>query len=338
MKCKTLLQVIFSITFGIFFIYLFVNNTNWQAIFETVKHTKLHYIFFAIGSVLICFFFRLLRWFYMLRQYNKGINITTCFSPYFFSFALNNILPLRLGDVARAMLFTQHLGISPHAVVSSLVLERMLDLLSLIIILFVSLHALGISPSSHLVVFYVYNISTIVLALITFFIFFPSVIKKIILQVHNVSDRQNLPALKKISQFITLSTEKFYLHINLKSFLFLFFLSFSAWSFEALMYFFVSMSLDIQVSSIQNFLVMTLSTFSALLPSTPGYVGTFHYFCKVALGFVGVPNVQAIAASLLIHAGLIIPVTIIGFSAFFIHFGKNWNQKIRESFEKRVNE
>ena len=58
--------------------------------------------------------------------------------------------------------------------------------------------------------------------------------------------------------------------------------------------------------------VLVLTTISIVIPSTPGYVGTYHYLCQVALLMFGVPAGQALSFAIVAHALSVLPVTLIG--------------------------
>ena len=49
-----------------------------------------------------------------------------------------------------------------------------------------------------------------------------------------------------------------------------------------------------------------------LVPSSPGYVGTYHYLCQVSLGLFGVPASPALTYALVMHGINFFPVLILG--------------------------
>jgi len=52
-----------------------------------------------------------------------------------------------------------------------------------------------------------------------------------------------------------------------------------------------------------------------LLPSSPGFVGPFHYFCMTALMFTGAPELAAASYAILVHLCFFLPITVWGVSA-----------------------
>jgi len=58
--------------------------------------------------------------------------------------------------------------------------------------------------------------------------------------------------------------------------------------------------------------VLVLTTISVVIPSTPGYVGTYHYLCQMALLMFGVPAAEALSFAIVAHGLSVLPVTLIG--------------------------
>ena len=72
---------------------------------------------------------RIIRWSIMLRFARGNTNFLNCIAPVMGSIAINNILPLRLGDIVRIFFFPKSMGISKTLSTSTLLIERLLDLL-----------------------------------------------------------------------------------------------------------------------------------------------------------------------------------------------------------------
>ena len=48
------------------------------------------------------------------------------------------------------------------------------------------------------------------------------------------------------------------------------------------------------------------------IPASPGYIGTFHFFCIAALSLYGIGKNVALPFSVVLHASQYIPITLIG--------------------------
>ncbi|MEK6398671.1 MAG: lysylphosphatidylglycerol synthase transmembrane domain-containing protein, partial [Terriglobus sp.] len=70
------------------------------------------------------------RWYLMLRRYQA--RFTACFRVLLTSLAANNILPFRIGDFLRIFAYAPDVNASSSAVLSTVVLERLLDTVMLL--------------------------------------------------------------------------------------------------------------------------------------------------------------------------------------------------------------
>jgi uncharacterized membrane protein YbhN (UPF0104 family) len=59
-------------------------------------------------------------------------------------------------------------------------------------------------------------------------------------------------------------------------------------------------------------LALPVGTLATLIPSAPGYAGTFDFFTAQAMALLGNPIAAATAYALLVHALLWLPATLVG--------------------------
>jgi hypothetical protein len=59
-------------------------------------------------------------------------------------------------------------------------------------------------------------------------------------------------------------------------------------------------------------ITMCVTGFMLLLPSSPGFIGPFHYFASQALMIHGIPQATALAYATLVHLCFYIPITMWG--------------------------
>ncbi|MEJ5359711.1 MAG: lysylphosphatidylglycerol synthase transmembrane domain-containing protein [Desulfobacterales bacterium] len=60
--------------------------------------------------------------------------------------------------------------------------------------------------------------------------------------------------------------------------------------------------------------VLVFTTIAVVVPSTPGYVGTYHVLCQLALAFFGIPPSEALSFAVVAHLVNIVPVIVLGFA------------------------
>ena len=57
---------------------------------------------------------------------------------------------------------------------------------------------------------------------------------------------------------------------------------------------------------------LVITTISVVVPSSPGYVGSYHFLCQLSLGLFAVPKGPALSFAFVMHAVNIFPVFFLG--------------------------
>jgi glycosyltransferase 2 family protein len=108
-------------------------------------------------------------------------------------------------------------------------------------------------------------------------------------------------------------------------------LSLVAWLLEGAVFACVVWSLHLPVAWPAPWLSLAAATLATLLPSSPGYVGTFDYFASVGLRAYGAPAAGATAFALLTHLMLWLPITIAGLLALLLSRGATTRGSVSRS-------
>ena len=91
------------------------------------------------------------------------------------------------------------------------------------------------------------------------------------------------------------------------------------WIGECGLFYCISIGANIKVSPIQALFVMSVATLSTLLPSSPGYVGTFHMAVFTAISLIGSSEIQAGSYAIIVHLALWLPTTLAGALAIWTY-------------------
>ena len=226
------------------------------------------------------------------------------------SVAANNILPFRAGDVLRAFGFNRRLGISAATSVTSLVVERLLDLLMLVSLLGVALSYFGMELSK--IAGTSGNFLIIGGLTILFILNFPSLFKPATIwscrHISRVTPRFGEKLLAEFQKVFTAleHTSKGHMMIRLLMW------SLLAWIAEGFVFWFVALSLPSVINDLAAWLALSFGTLATIIPSTPGYVGTFDYFTSQAMVALGNSNASSTAFAFLVHAVLWLPPLLVG--------------------------
>src|ERR1700733_14266454 len=93
------------------------------------------WIFGVLGFTLASYTLRCVRWTQMMPRGIRSVraHFLVCARVLMTSLAANNILPLRIGDVMRIFTYANDLGTSPSIILSTVILETLLDIFVLVL-------------------------------------------------------------------------------------------------------------------------------------------------------------------------------------------------------------
>jgi len=100
------------------------------------------YLVLFIHVVFLGAFIRAWRWKYMIESFKPDVKLKNLFSAVIIGYGVNAILP-RFGEVARAMSIGSLEGISRISSLGTIVIERVLDLIFLILTVLLGLYLFG---------------------------------------------------------------------------------------------------------------------------------------------------------------------------------------------------
>jgi uncharacterized membrane protein YbhN (UPF0104 family) len=93
-------------------------------------------------------------------------------------------------------------------------------------------------------------------------------------------------------------------------------LSVAIWFCYALVYYFCIQAFNLEtihdLAWYVGLVVLVFTTISVVVPTSFGYVGTYHYLCQISLVMFGVSATNAFSYASIAHAISILPVTLVG--------------------------
>ena len=263
-------------------------------------------LFSALGYGTRCY-----RWWLMLRSYRTRLR--DCSRVLLTSLAANNILPFRIGDVMRIFTYADDLGATPSVVLSTVILEKLLDVFSLAVLFVVTMHT-GRVVSPHLRTAAEVGLATSTIGLL-FMVFGAKTLEPVI---QRVFARTGSSTLRKLEHWLVLALDCIR-QIGASGTLLLVLVSFAAWTFEGLLYVSAARLLGMVTDWAGPWQAVSQANLSFLIPSSPGGIGPFEWACKDALLRHGVTDAKATIFGLLIHAWLLITLTGVGGIWFLVH-------------------
>ncbi|MEO8665312.1 MAG: lysylphosphatidylglycerol synthase transmembrane domain-containing protein [Ignavibacteria bacterium] len=314
---KTLKSVIlFSLT--IFFLYLAFKGNDFNELFIVLKNANYFYaIAGAFVGIVIGGYIRSLRWRYFLNPLKKNIGTEILFSSIMVGYMMNSVIP-RAGEVYRPVLLANKEKISRASAFGTIVVERVFDVLSMLISFGVCMIYFKQKLSS---AFAQYNLETIslyttiiilVFVLIIFLIIFnlekseiiiEKITKKILpekfhLKVHNLF-------ISLINGFLFIKYPKYYFQI--------FILTALLWVCYIFSTYLTFFAFNINLNFFDANLVLTMTTFAMTIPLPANSAGIYHLFCTATLVNVfGIDKESAFGYATVSHLLGLLGIILIG--------------------------
>ena len=296
------------------FLFFALRNVHFSDVGSALREANYIFILPALVAYFIGVWFRAVRWRFLLKPL-RSISANHLFPTVVIGYLANNVLPLRAGEVVRAYILGEEQRLSKMSILGTIVVERIFDGLSLLFLVVVVLLLRLVDMPDLLQT--VAQIAGIVFvgALVFFFVVALSekrTARFIALVVrflpHRLGDQVSGMASRFVEGFKVLQSP-----LNLAV---VFGTSVLVWLFEATMYFIMVYAFDLE----PNFPVILLMTAAANLaltvPSSSGGIGVFEFFAKTTLVLFGAAEAIAVSYAILLHAVLLIPVSLLGF--FFL--------------------
>ena len=293
-------------------VYLALRGVDFAEMARALSQAQYGYVLLSVCLMLFSHYLRAWRWRYLLAPV-KTVNIASLFAALMIGYAANSFVPAHLGEVLRAYVIGKKHRISTSATLASIVVERIVDVMSLIALMGV---VLFVHPFPDWVVrsgtFMLAAAAGLLAALVAF--------KRGKAKTSRLLQRVLRPLPQPVSGRLIALIETFLSGIApLKSgwhYLAVAVLSVAIWLCYAGVYYACLQAFHLtaayHLTWYVGLVVLVLTTISVVIPSTPGYVGTYHYLCQVALLMFGVPAAEALSFAIVAHALSVLPVTLIG--------------------------
>jgi hypothetical protein len=308
------------------FVGLLLRNVDLRGLATAFANLSARYLLLAVAFLAAGYAVRILRWWLMLRALERGLPLSACVWPFLTSVAVNNTLPFRAGDALRVFGFRRQLRSPPLRVLGTLVVERLLDLLVLLAFFFLGL--LGLPPGAFpdtLIMVCAWLAGGSLCAVLTLILAGPSLHGI----VRFVADRPGFNARgwsDAIHRRGTALVEALNVLRAPAQLVTLLGLSIVTWAFEGAVFAVVALAIDTGAAQRGPWFALATSTLATLLPSSPGYVGTFDYFAVLGLTAYGAAREAAVAFALTVHAVLWVPLTASGLLYLLLRGERIWRR------------
>ena len=303
-------RLLLGIGISAFFLYFVAQQVNnWPEIGRSLSTANYWYVLPALGVYFFGVWLRAIRWRYLLQPI-KTIGVTRLFRVVVIGYMANDVLPARLGEAVRAYILGEREDLSKSATLATILVERLFD--GIIMLLFMALVGLIFPFDEGLQQIFRITGAIFVAALVGFIIVACS--KRLALRLLRLLLR---PLPVGIRERIADFADRFLDGLDVLRSPALVFatlaLTAGAWLAEATMYFLISLGFGLPLGFPAYLLTTAVANLGTMVPSAPGYIGTFEALATRSLALFGAdPNV-ALSYVIVLHVALLVPVTLLGF-------------------------
>ncbi len=309
------------------FLYLALRGLGIRDIWEPLKTARYWWLIPGVGVYFIGVWVRSWRWHYLLRPV-KSISTPKIFPIVAIGYMGNNIYPARAGEILRAVILKRKEDISISASLATIVVERVFDGVVMLGFVFLNLPELATLTGAS---GFIGNIQTLalwgaaaflgVLGVFLAAAMFPTQAEIVIMKLIQVlvpekfREKTNEIVLRFLNGLESLRSPREAVMVLLTSIV--------IWLLETGKYWFVMQAFNFEVSFFALMLMNGIVNLATTIPSAPGYVGTFDAPGIAVLTAYGVEQGIAAGYTLVLHAALWLPITLLG-AYFMLREGIRW--------------
>lgn len=287
--------------------YLAFKDVDLDLLFEELKKTN--YLWAIIGSIIGVYIggiFRAARWRYFLNPIKKDIPFNNLFSTMMIGYMMNSIVP-KSGEISRPVILAKMEDISRASTFGTIIVERIFDMLTLVASFGVCLFFFQDQIST---AFPEYNLEKYAVILSIIILIFLIIAVGLIFNLERFEKFINrittrfLPAKfkDKVDKIIVSLVNGFLFIRNPSGFLMIFLLTLLLWLSYVFSTYVSFWAFNINLTLLDANLLLTIITFTLVLPLPGNSAGAFHFFCATVLtGIFMINNETALSYATVTH-------------------------------------
>lgn len=304
-----------GIGISLFFMVLLFRKIDFHQLAAAFREMHYGWILPAVALTFASYFLRAVRWRYLLLPL-KSTSLRNLTSSTLIGYMANNILPARLGEFVRAYALGRKEGLDTSAVFATLVVDRLFDGFTVLVILVLTFLTVRLPPGMESVQKGLIAGGYVTLAVYTTAIAFLVLLKRQTFRTMGVLALLLKPFPKSVGEKVIPLLASFIDGLRLTSRpaeLFAIFLSSLAiWTAATWPIDMILRAFGIQLPIAASMFILVFLVFAVMVPAAPGYVGTFHTACVYGLMAFNVPKEKALSIALVMHGINFFPVTLVG--------------------------
>ena len=309
MSRRTLIRSAVGLPISALFLWLALRGADLG---EAVRHIReADMALVALAGIVLMFgiWLRAVRWRILLKPLGRT-TLTQSFAALTIGYLANNALPARLGEIVRVVILHRDAGIPRAGSLGTILVERLFDVLTLLLLLGVAAIASG-WENPWAGAFGLAGIAAVVGLAVTYAIAARAVSLPGWLGRWWRPWRARLP--KRVIDIGAGFLAGFANVASAGAMARVLLLSIASWTVEASVYLLVMRAMDIKAGGAwPAMLVSSLSNLAGVIPAGPANLGPFEYFAKETLLGFELSAEVAVAFAVAAHLLIIVPPSVIG--------------------------
>ena len=306
-------RVWIGIPVSLFFLYLAFRGQHPDEIRDAFSRVDWRFLPLALLLLYTGIAIRTYRWHILLRPV-RDIPTRDVFPVMIIGYAANNVLPLRAGELVRAWVLEQRYGVRKTAALATIAVERLFDGVTMLLFVGGAATVVGLNAELRHVALVAAAIFAAAIAGLVFLLVGGTLRERLLrLVLGPLPDRLATRVERMAESFLAglgvLTRRRDLALVAITSVI--------AWGFETSMYWMVARAFGDPLAAAMTpaaaLLTTAIANLATLVPSGPGYVGTFEAGVLLAVtGALGVGRGLALSYAVLLHVLLWLPVTVWG--------------------------
>jgi len=309
--------------FTFIFLYLAFHNVNFADLIEKLSAVSLKWMLVFISFFLLSHLARAIRWKYIINSVKPDVSLLNSFGAVMIGYGINCAIP-RLGEVYRSMFLGKWENISRSSLLGTVVVERVIDILSLAFAVLISVVIFPGNLYSKVdwlkpTVYAIFIVMSLAIVVLILTVRFKEKFYEIIIKIVSKFSPKIAKKLAGIFDtfavgFASLKGKKNIFMTFFYTVVIMFIYGFNAY----IGFYMLGMENILPVSVSMGWIVMTISAFGIVIP-TPGGTGTYHFIAIAVLtGIFGFGEDISAAYAFLTHIIAYILFIVMMFVSFYV--------------------
>lgn len=297
---KILLGIIISISLLIYLFY----KIDLKKVISTLLAFNLYTLIILLLIFIIGMLLRSMRWRLLIKQRTE-VNLLLIFKALSIGYMLNNLLPAKMGELARMEYLKRNNGIGRSFLLGTIFIERLLDVILVLVIFAFSI--VFSQTSRHIFLHNQWVIYTLAGAIIiSVYVMLNTHLMGMIIHIIPVKFKNRFANIAKAfsEAFLFIKNRKLLIEVTS--------LSIAIWALTLLSSFFILLGLGVTLPVYAYLFLVAAGVLGVVIPSTAGGIGVYHAISTAALLLFSVAPEKALAYAIISHAFDFFPNIILG--------------------------